>query len=389
MNSMYFLILVGILGIIFGFVLVVYLTTRPVIIRFEYFPLNWLLVILLTFLSVILAFYIEFRISRIICDQIVEIGSIAFITQRLVENGIGIPVFCLAISYIFNRLVESQSFHYLPQYNSLVPKIVFFSIIIMFSVALLSESQDYIKSDFLNNRVCMWIIAAFGIWIGFKFISPINNERDERDSIIIQIRNQMEGIWEKVIYRHDGIVRRILMNFWSPIITSIFLCVVLTFMSFNLKEQAFLNQAIVLFTVFFVPSGIFTSFCYRSKINPNEKQSKKNLENAWKELENGGEGQYGRVKYKIEKRKDKDGEKIWLNIFAVKVRYDECPDRKKFNELFGEKIELIMDQEDALHKLKERDNSRKEYIQNGFDYCREQARKRKLSQNHKEKKNEF
>ena len=356
---LWIILLFATIGVACSVVLYFWGLNSPLTIGFSHFSIKWCSPISVALVGVMIAFVLELVLSMFVRGIKIDKLSWVYWLVRFIENGLFIPLFSMAVSYFFERKVESLNLDYLPLYSEKVSKVCFSVIVITFCIVLkigvLSKytTNDW-EFDFFLNRILMWMLTVMGTWLG---LGCGCRGRVARDNDIIQDSN-------------SGVTFKDKIRFWTPIIVVLMICDVILFLSIS-KWFEMLYIIFFPFSLTFLLTSLIALYIIKSRKKPSERRSLKNFCkakecHAQKEY---GEGQYCEIGFCLDKNE--------LVMKERRIIYQGHQDDTELKELFGEKRVPLDTYEDALVKLQERCRKQNEYIKKAFEDCIEIERNKK------------
>ncbi|MCR5343157.1 MAG: hypothetical protein K6E70_07335 [Butyrivibrio sp.] len=330
-------------------------------IKFSYSILDWVSTMLLAYMAYMVIFCLECALATF-AGYIIPDGNIWFKIARLFfANGFLIPICSIALSLIFEKIVESYNLDYFEYYSAKVAQICYAAFSIAFFVCILNNLPAITKgtnidetTEFMISRLIVWILTAAGTWLGFGF---------KCEGRIAKENKKREKISEGKSDAELKTIRKKKWYFWSRVLSSLLgCCVIVSLITNKMMEVFWIYFAGA--AVIFVLVGLITLSIFQFFTNPSEERSNKILLdniNLYKRKEGKEEikGQYGRMRYRMLNGK--------MEIDAVNVVYPGH--EHEVNELFGAKEYVLDNMEEIITKMRLRNEKQKEYIAKGFKDC--------------------
>lgn len=346
---------------------------RKIVIKHTLNPLYWILVHFLVSIFTILLMVI----SDIVYEAFSDVRSLPLgvkgIMCAFIQNG-GMLVFVMLISsLIYNYFVRMIEFNYFIERHQWIKKLFFsiagITLIIMYMLAI-GSSKDHINVLADEYKpVVVWGIVIIEIWVGFGM--QINIPHRNRFNNICQKNKKKDEKQIKIEKKY--IVWCVGSMFLCPIFMMVFL-----FTDEYMPKAMHRNLHAVFWGLVIGSTAMLVILCvFNFRNYPNEKWSKKLLEKNFEHMNNDSYiGRFMRVEYSLKK----DDKKLVLQIYQQDIDIEERTEYSrnflnKFEEAFGEKIEVYLLQQYEMEdiqlkieqKLEQISNKREEVLKEGWD----------------------
>ena len=343
-------VLVSLIGFILGIALSIYGVKRKIEIKFSYSKVAWIEPVMGAVLSFLIAFIIELIVGWYFNNSFNSDKYQMFLVKKFFENGLLIPILSIGISFVFEKNVESLNLDYSDLYTDKVSKLVFSVIIILscIKIVMIAKFSYGMEYEFVINRVLMWLLTVIGTWIGFGFNCEGRIEKENK------IRRR--------IRRNVNAKER--LSFWFPVILSLFIGVIIFFLSDNVLCDKKIIRLSLIFACSFLISGLITLAISTRLYKPSEKASIKDFYKAFNAYKNNKqiEKHFGLMSYSITNENN-------LLIKSVDIKYPNHEEDKEFKRLFGEEQHFFGSIDEARNYLIVRNKEQTEFIRKAFDKC--------------------
>ena len=340
----------------------IYGVKRSIEIKFSYSWDSWVNPILLSFAGVCCVFLLECILSNFLLNNFKFESIIGKFAKLFIANGLGILIFSVILSRIFEIMVEKLNLDYFEFYSDLIAKVCFSVLVLAVCFAFMYKLKDMeVNYEFWMNRVWMWLITVLGTWFGFGFGCKGRIERENK------IRRNL----------FELNVKKNIIKFWIPIIWPLIVCILILFLICVCDEETIIvfEKYILYVTLIFVSVGLITLGVCRSVYNPSEDKSKNNF---YKLI---NKSKKNKIVYKYFGRNRCHIENGFLNIDEISIIYPGHENDEDFVNLFGKIDDYEINTsnyDETLDFLKKRNENQNEYIKKAYESCIENLRKERL-----------
>lgn len=354
---------IGIIGICIGIVIGTKVFHSPIKIEFRVSMLNSFIQAFMMFFIITTAMVLEMYINQ----RQLQYNPVSWqlrLLSQLIDAGILVALMLPLLSSLFGKWIRAFDMDLCTVYSENVIKIYYSLAVVVNCIWYLMMAGPNIMNDSVENRsilsrVIIWMLNILGTWMGIGF--HCKGRIDEE--IEYDYKSKEVLTWKEYVKYGIPFGLAFIVN-----------CVLLVVQALNLKVMMILGgycYAIVL-------SGLFGMMCALIGCNiiesPSEKRSNRKLVGAVKRANAGKcvNGRYQSIKYNL---MNEEGEK-YLKIQKRNVIWmgNEAEVNRMFVErkIPMEKFDYILCKDYLGELIKEQ----RQFIQEGYATCRENAYKR-------------
>ncbi len=342
---------------------------RQIIVSFKLDLSQWIAASMIFYLIGIASIFVEYAFNIAVQNHISPNELSIKFWAAWIDQGVLIPLIPLVLSAIYYRVfIKINDLDYSPQYSVKTTKLFFSSTYVSacvpYVVFLFQNWDASVEASRLLDRVIIWIIMIFGLWIPFDVFS---RGRLERKSESKDKKTEEKENGQQFCYYLPMVITFIVMSA---------LGVLVSLFPDTMGELELMAIPPVLAALF---GMIVFAVVYYSYQYPNKIVGKKILSNAVNDFKSGIEGKayrYSNIIYRIEQTEENPTQ-VKLVVDKITVKNGEVPiENKAFDSRFKtfDKIddlsngaveyfeEIKKERDDIIDAL--RKESKNEYVQN-------------------------
>ena len=349
-----------VLGVAIGSVMGNYIARRKTVIKYSVKHIFFLLPIICLFASYTTSFAFECIVCEIVMKLIPTDNWFWMVIHSIFENGLLIPVLSYLLSRLFERLVEVYDLCDLERHSNLTFKICFTVMTVLISVLVLCVIRNDSASNsdeamYFINRVSMWIITSFGLWIGI-YRSKETTKRKRKPGIQLNTMALKERI-----------------KYLFSVIFGLAVCALVEWVVINETFEG-VNDRYILFLILSIALSVIVSEVV--SIGIYRPSLEKSIEILGSLISNYSGGtteikRFGRMRYCIDNG--------YLVIEETDVSYPGHEKDSEFISLFRRKEEFVIkdgQSASAIEFMTKKYNNQNKYIRESFDKCKSEYKKK-------------